>query len=396
MKAYVSRNRAVLFVLNSAFIYTFLYFPFMGWSLYAFSTGACMLLVIWYVMTNLDAVLRMHRYSFMNGLACLYFFSSFLSRLLNGERSPLLFLFFLFRCAMFPFIELQRKKKHLFFFYKVLLLWYGISLFFNDVLMVLLPGGFYGDGLSKNFLLGNKFNVAYDHMVFLIVFCMLYTAFKKNSGAVAALFLLTCIICYYINCRTSLIGMAVLLLVFMAPKKILDRLGTSRVIQGIMVFCALFIFFTRIVHIPALRYLITEVLGRDITLTGRLPIYDILPRIIRKRPWLGYGDSAGIISQYTGAYDAQNGFFELVVSNGYPSAILYVLLVSRLVRKPDARYARFLLGGMYAFIIMSMVEVTYETTLLLFGILLFTDSAAYQDEMVRLAEADTVLEWRLM
>ena len=202
------------------------------------------------------------------------------------------------------------------------------------------------------------------------------------------MFILTACICFFVNCRTAMLGTAVAFMVYKAPDKVFKKLDTKSAVLFAVVLCAMFVFFSQIAKLPAVKYFITEVLRRDVTLTGRQQIFEVLPKVIRRKPWLGYGSSSGIMSHYTGAYDAQNGFFDLVVSNGIPSAVLYVILLVSMVKKSVAASSKILLGGIYAYIVMSMVEITYGSTLLLRGILLFTESPAYKNNDVQLIDVN--------
>lgn len=389
MKIYLSENRIVLSIISLAFVYTFLYFPLLGWNAYVLSSIFCMAIVITYTLTNIDTVIRLKKYWYLNILACVYYLSVLISRTVNGQLSVFAFVTLTFNCFIFPFIELQREKGHSNFLYKSFLVIYGICLVFNDILMVVFPGRFYGDGFSKNFLIGNKFHVSYNHMVFLFLYCVLFSTVKKYSKWIPFMFILTACICFYVDCRTAMLGTFVAFIVYKSPDLVFKKLNTKSVVLFAVILCAMFVFFSQIAKLPSVKYFITEVLGRDVTLTGRQQIFEVLPKVIRRKPWLGYGSSSKIISHYTGAYDAQNGFFDLVVSNGIPSAVIYVILLVSLVKKSSAASSKILLGGIYAYIVMSMVEITYSSTLLLLGILLFTESLAYKNNDVRLVDVNS-------
>lgn len=395
MKLYLSENRIALFILTSAFVYTFLFFPILPWRVYSMSMMLCMLIVILYVLWNIDAVLRLRQYWHINLLAVVYFSTILISMAYNRQVSLLVLFTFLFRCAIFPFIELQRKKGHIGFLYKTILFWYGISLFLNDVLMVIMPGRFFGDGISRNFFLGNKFSVGYDHLIFLMIWCIVYASAKHFRKWAVVLFAATSFICYYINCRTAVLGTLIVFLVYLSPKAVINALSKRLTVTVFAVFCALFVFLTHVFRMPAIKYILTEVLHRDVTLTGRQQIYEILPKVIRRSPWLGYGSSGDIISRYTGAFDAQNGFFDLAVCHGIPSAIIFVILLVSLIKQYRAHSSRLLLGGIYAYMLMSMVEVTYGITLLFMGILLFTENRNNQEENVQLLRLEPTFSIRL-
>lgn len=396
MKIYVSENRLVLFTVCSAFVYTFLYFPFGGWSFYSLSTIACMSIVVVYVLVNLETVLNLYEYRGVNLLACVYSFSVLLSKAYNDSFSLLVLVTFGFKCSLLPFVEMQRVKGHIRFLYKIFLLWFGISLAINDLLMVAMPGRFYGDGITKVFFLGNKFSVGYDHIIFLIVFFLLYLNTARLRKWISILFFITCFVCIYINCRTVLLGTIVMFAVYSSPESVFHKLSRKRTTTIVIIICAMFVFFTQITSIPSVKYFITEVLGRDVTLTGRQQIFAVLPKVIKRKLLLGYGASSEIISKYTGAFDAQNGFFDLIVSNGLPSAILYAALIVSLVAKRNSKAGRILLGAVYAYLIMSMVEVTFGTTLVLFSILLMTEKPSYKEEDIRILEPQTRISVRLL
>lgn len=363
--------------------------------MYTISTAMCMMIVILYVLWNIDTVLMLKQYYCINLLAVVYSFTVLISMAYNGQLSLLVFFTLLFHCSFFPFIQLQRMKGHIGFLYKTFLFWFGISLILNDVLMVIMPGRFYGDGMSKAFFLGNKFIVGYNHLLFLIVWCLVYASARRFRRWTVILFGLTGLVCYYINCRTVILGTLAVFLVFVSPEAVYNKLSKKTTAIAFAVFCALFVFSTQIFRIPAIKYIITEILHRDVTLTGRQQIYEILPKVILQRPWLGYGFSSTIISRYTGAFDAQNGFFDLVVSNGIPSAIIFVILLVSLIKHYKAHSARMLLGGIYAYMLMSMVEITYGISLLFLGILLYTESRNYQEENVQLLSIEPSYSIRL-
>ena len=183
------------------------------------------------------------------------------------------------------------------------------------------------------------------------------------------------------------LGTLVFFLVSYAPEHQKKILSQKKIIILVFLICAMFIYFNNLSQIPFVKFFITEILSRDVTLTGRHQIYHYLPQFFRGSPWIGYGDASGIISKHTGAYNAQNGFFDLVIRNGFPSALLYVITLVSLIRKPNSREASFILGAIYCYLIMSLVEITFGSTLLLYGILLFTDSCNYIENPV------TIIEW---
>ncbi len=385
MRVSLSWKRVILFFLCSTFTFSSLSIAKLPWSLYIMIQIACAVVLVSYVLINSD-ILLMKRYRVLNLLALAYNVSTLVSVWMNGQLSLYTLVVFVQAVSILPFIEIQREKGHIYFFCKVELFWLAVFLLASDALMVLMPGSFYGDGISKTFLVGNKFETSYHHIMLLMMVCLLFGKNPKVRRYLPILFIAVLYICHYIDCNTAMIGTAVFLLITYSPAFIQNIFSRKWIAALVIFLCAIFIFYGQIARSPLIKYLVTEHLGRDVTLTGRDQIYDILPKLIRARPWIGYGDSAEIISRYTGAFNAQNGFFDLVVQNGIPSALLYTALLIAMIRKGASRDSAALLGGIYGYLLMSTVEMTFGTTLILFGILLYTDRNDYREEPVPIFE----------
>lgn len=385
MKIILSENRFLLFLLCSAYFYTFVSVSDLPWSVFLLSIASSAGLLTLYLMLNLDIIL-MKRYRIVNLLALIYSMSVLISVYFNGMLSLYTLLIIILGLSVLPFVEVQKEKGHLLFLCKTMMFWLCIFLLLNDILMIIMPGRFFGDGVDKTFLLGNKFATGYDHMLLLLMVCILYGKHPLIRKYLPFMFAVVCMICLYIDCNTAALGTAVFFLISYAPRQIQNLLSRKSVVFTAMVLCALFVFISNLLLIPSVKYFITEVLERDLTLTGRAQIYEILPKVIRARPLFGYGTSSEVIYRYTAAYNAQNGFFDLAVANGVPSACFFVFLITALIKKTETKEAGFILGLIFAFLIMSTVEVTYGTTLMLFGILLFTDSSEYREDSIKIIE----------
>lgn len=385
MKIYLSAKRALLFTLCSAFTYVFIFLAKLSWSLYLASLVVCALLLSTYVACNIRIVLQ-RRYRLVNALSLLYAGSALASYLLTDKLAPNVMLLLLLNTTVLPFVEIQREKGHVQFLFKVMIFWLALLLIANDILMVIMPGQFYGDGLSRMFLLGGKFSVAYNHMALLMLICLLYEQRLPSSRALLPLFAVVCLLCEYMDCNTAALGTIVFYLVVCAPRSVQSTLSRKSIVLLAITLSALFVYSESVFQLPPVKYFITEVLERDLTLTGRAQIYEVLGKIIRAHPWIGYGGSAEIILKYTGAYNVQNGFFDLVVQNGFPSALLYVALMISLIKPVSSRNRSYLLGIIYAYLFMATVEITFDITLLMFGILLFIDIDNYAENPVKIIE----------
>lgn len=387
MTVYLSAKRILLFTLCSAFTFALVTIADLPWSIYLMVLSLSTLLLASYMVWNLDIVLQ-KKYLFVNTLSLVYAISTLASPALGGGVSPYSLSMFFLNISLLPFVEIQRDKGHLRFLYKVLAFWLLLFLVANDILMVIMPGRFYGDGISKTFLLGGKFSASYDHMIFLLMLCLLYGEKLFVRKMLPPLFAIACLLCRYMDCNTAVLGTIVFFAIAYAPKNVQSILSRKGIVLVVLILCALFIYSESVFQLPAIKYFITEVLGRDVTLTGRSEIYQVLGKVIRAHPWIGYGSSSEVMFRYTGAYNAQNGFFDLVVQNGFPSALLYIALILSLIRSVSTTGSKYILGIMYGYFTMSTVEITFDITLLLFGILLFTEADSYAEDPVK------IIEWR--
>ena len=385
MKIYLSENRILLFLLCSIYTYIFISISELPWSMYVLSQILCAGFMVLYLMANLDIYL-MKKYRVINGLVLLYSILALVSVYLNGQFSIYQISTFALNNTILPFIEIQREKGHFYFLCKVMLFWLSLLILVNDVLMVIMPGRFYGDGLSKTFFLDNKFATGYDHILMFFLFCILIGEKKKKRRWIPVLFVIICLICYYIDCNTAILGTVVFFLISHSSSRLRDILSRKSTMAVMIALSAMFIWSGDMFRIRPVKFFITEVLGRDVTLTGRQQIYDIVPRLLLSRPWIGYGNSAGIISKYTGAFNAQNGFFDLAISYGIPAALVFVILLITLVRRPVTTTGRYALGTFYGFLVMSTVEMTFGSMMMLFGMILFTDSSKYSEKKVKLID----------
>ena len=386
MRIYLSAKRVLLVMLCSALVFSLINISELSWSIYILSLMASTSLLSLYMLRNLDIVL-MRRYRLVNALSLIYAISALFSDYSTDNLTSLAMLMFLLRVSLLPFIEIQREKGHIRFFYKVMASWLVLLIVANDILMVIMPGRFYGDGISKTFLLGSKFETCYAHICLLLMVCLLYGQRPLVRRTLPLQFVVVCLLCRYMDCNTATLGTIAFFVVAHSPEDVRALLSRKSVVLVVLVFCALFVYSESLFLLPPIKYFITEILGRDITLTGRSEIYEALGKIIRAHPWVGYGDAAEIMSRYTGAFNAQNGYFDLVVQNGIPSASLYVLLTISLMRPASTKESGYLLGVIYGYFIMSTVEITFGSTLTMFGILLFTETGDYPEESV------TMIEW---
>ena len=177
---------------------------------------------------------------------------------------------------------------------------------------------------SADYIIGNKFVLSYLNIFFVTTYYFLNKdKIKdrnfKNILIVLLLLTVSVFIARKTYCSTGVIG-GVCFFVFIFFSHILKPILSSRIILfSVIIASSLFaLFIDFVLSIPIVEYVIVDVLGEDLTLTGRTFIYGSLIEIIKRSPWwgYGYGNSTFVIPQFVGFGNAQNGVLENLINYG--------------------------------------------------------------------------------
>lgn len=224
-------------------------------------------------------------------------------------------------------------------------------------------------GIQENgsgYLIGNKFTVSYLHMFLAVLYQIKQKVTKKSSRNYSYFLLWALVASFLVHCSTAVMG-GLLLLVFNLSeyfKKI-----TYKPIACIVLILSsvLFAFFYQfILDIPFVQYVIVDILGEDLTLTGRIYIYDAVMQVIETNPLWGYGigNSYQLLHFLYNYPNAQNGFINLFLEQGILGSVITLALVIVLMyhqvknRKKDITYSMICL--LYTLIVMAFVEITID------------------------------------
>lgn len=226
----------------------------------------------------------------------------------------------------------------------------------------------------EGYLIGNKFNVCYLNLYLCIIYYMLHPDLKGLSKVKLGLLLtLLMLISIHTQCSTTVMGCAVFIfLAYFVKGKFRLVLSKPNTMLITLIICdiAFFFFSTWFLQFPIVQDLIVNVLNEDLTLTGRLLIYQNIQDAFSDSPWIGYGvGNSSIISRmYTGAYDSQNGLVDLFIQVGVLGCILYFLIIYLLMNKVGNKYNKVypIIVMIYTFLIISMVEIPFGNLTLLF------------------------------
>ena len=314
-------------------------------------------------------VLAGDAYRLFNIILLLFFFviiySTFQGRKYNNGYWPDTVLFAITILELFLCFEIfhYRKKTD-----GIIALFFRLTLVYcilTDIIMIFNPVYILREWGEKYYyyFVGDKFDVAYLHMVLIALFCARYNLKRRaNKFKLVLLFSLLVFTSIFTECTTGIFG-AIIMLANLALSNWFYRV-TKNPWTTVMytVFCSLFLLFnSAVLSLPAVANFLTNVLQESVTLTGRTNIYMKIGFVLQS-PWLGFGyDNNHALSQfYTGAADVQNGLLDCIVSYGIIGVILMMTLVVLAVKKGHGKSSQAFMSLLYVLITLSMVEITFR------------------------------------
>lgn len=262
-------------------------------------------------------------------------------------------------------IGLQNKKNSLI---KSLLFIYEILLTINLITIFLYPNGMYVHPISHfrtNWFLGHDNNhIVYILSGIMVSFIYSYIEGKKVKARTIYLLIISIISIIVRKSATSIIGLSLLLL-YVIFKKYIDRIKIANIytyiITSFVVSISIVIF--RIQNI--FKYIIVDILHKDITFTGRTYIWDMVLKYIESKPILGYGYEDGLIRQakykYIGAVHTHNQLLEIIYQGGSIALLVFifiiVLIAKELYEYKDNKIAHLISWTLFTYFIMVITEV---------------------------------------
>ena len=267
------------------------------------------------------------------------------------------------------------------------LFWYVLILvLINDLLMFTRVITFQS-GRFEIYLVGTKFNVAYLHMDLVTLWLMRakrdLRAFRgaKWKVLLAAAYIIA--VSIRVDIMTGIVGCLVLVCLYALTESGVSR-RMFRLTSPWMLFLLLaasvaFVFAAEaILEIPAVRYVVEDLLGRSKNLTGRVNIYkEYIANM--EGLWVtgvGYGNGNAASVSLFGYENAQNGILQWVMQTGVFATGMLVVLLLQVFRQIPGRGGRNmerimpLVALIYTFVILGMIEVTFDMSFLLwFGMI---------------------------
>lgn len=217
------------------------------------------------------------------------------------------------------------------------------------------------DSTSVNYIVGNKFDLCYSH----IVFCALLLAYRRIPFIGIIVILSFCaVLSKLIYCTTGFIGALFFLFLILFEnlfKKLLyKRLVLYTCVLLSVIFALLIGIIVNMEWIDRILYM----LGESSTMNGRTIIYTQLAEIINGDPYFGYGNGnhQNYVEYYTEIGNAQNGILADIINWGVVGTFIFLMIPWGILGKSHYNRVNYpLLCLLYTFVILATVEVTMGT-----------------------------------
>ena len=236
------------------------------------------------------------------------------------------------------------------------------------------------------FLVGTKFSVVYMHFYLISFFFAdknieLRTIRESslNNMLLGVLLIITMTVSIKLGTATGIVGTVALLLFLWLSERNIGAFLNSKSFFVALIASLLFAVLVEIILSNSIvTYIITQLLGKDVTLTFRTVIYSMFPNIMKERWFWGFGYGTGyeVLMRY-GIVDAQNGIFDWIQQIGVFGTMLLAIWLCIAMKQPknlcDINHSdvRSLTALAYVFVLLATVEITFSSKFLAIIVLLY-------------------------
>ena len=256
----------------------------------------------------------------------------------------------------------------------------------TDILMFT---GLFTFGTTKypTYFVGTKFTVVYMHFNLLALWVIQQC--EKRGEKFVPKWVIWCVgialvlVAIYVDCMSGVLGAVFMIIVVlrMGTAKKIARILTSPAIFVLSVSaCTLFAFVIGFVlNLPVVPDFVENVLGRSTTLTGRVNIYQGYVEAMRNHWVFGYGYGSGnlVSNQFFGCDNAQNAVLHWILQCGIVVTTLMITVFALIMKQVNTCKRKtqvsieLLIGLVYTYIMLGIVEITYSMAFILMMALIF-------------------------
>lgn len=243
----------------------------------------------------------------------------------------------------------------------------GLFVLINFATIILFPQGMYEfNTFTQNYFLGyrnNSIMLFFPAIIFSIVRSLRkYNKLTLSSFVITAVSFATVILAFS---ATSVIGMTVFILFLLLA--LINKMPNFLNIITYLAINIAYFFGVIILRLQeAFAFIIVDMLGRDLTFTGRTKIWDSALAAFAKSPVFGVGEIENQASRdLIGATHAHNYYLDLLYKSGLPGfliffAILIICGVALYRNRKNGKIPFIVSGAICAFMIMLQSEAYYN------------------------------------
>lgn len=221
-------------------------------------------------------------------------------------------------------------------------------------------------GTEMTYFFGSKFATSYFYIFVCGLYLLNYYDKMKRMFRYKLIYFVLCMFSFavsvWVHCNTSMMGSVFMLLALFIPQYLRKVMTNYKIIIISILIAGICVFvMDQILSIEFVQYIVRDVLGKSLHLTGRTHIYDVLLTIIRESLWWGYGYNSGRVSAIAGYGNAQNGLMEWMVNYGIIGVLILFFMVykcTKYVNKDETYLGAYMV--LYAMILCSIVEITFN------------------------------------
>lgn len=268
--------------------------------------------------------------------------------------------------------------RYLFYIFGIFLIYVDLDAFSHTVI---------GEAIG-GYVVGTKFQVCYYNLFFCILYYLRHpTLEKKIEKLLLACFLIIMFLAaIHTKCSTMVMGALVCFYLIFILSKNRRRIITSGlflVLLTIVIDLGMFFFTTWFLSFEIVQDFIVNVLHEDLTLTGRLGIFERIMEAFNSNLWVGYGyGNSALLSVYLqcGA-NPQNGLIEVFLNIGILGCLAFLSLLYFGMKHIDLRRWNMkypIVVFLFTMILISSIEVPFDEIFIFFVILLLANKEDFE------------------
>lgn len=250
----------------------------------------------------------------------------------------------------------------------------------NFILMIIFPSGFYLSYRNECHFIGNKNEFA---QFFIFTLTITYLNERKITRSFVFYTLISLISCFLGGSSTGIVIITIYTVLLILPfKSKLSALLNAKVANFVPIVLSFIItlFFTAITQIPEAAHFIQDVLGKELSFTGRTVFWVISYEVIRESPLWGAGWQGGFAYTRDGRmYAAHNGVLSVLTTRGYIGFALLIILMFACAfrggKKKKSEYAYIINIGIFCVLLIGLMEAVFSAIYIYILLLMQYNSA---------------------